>query len=193
MVRMRTWVSRWWLDRSIRVKGLTVVAMPLLALVAVTGASLALQRQEHSERQIAIASSAIAGATASVLADTVGAETGVRGYAATGDTRFLDPYTVALDRVSTDVAAMNRAAGAAQRARAASVTALVTEEFARLADIRNAVRARSSHTALVPLLDAARLVMDRLQRQAAQLVALPSRLVVQKRAAVVRLAARPAS
>jgi signal transduction histidine kinase/AmiR/NasT family two-component response regulator len=184
---MRSWVSRWWLDRSIRVKGLTVVAIPLLALVAVTGSSLALQRQERGERRVAIAASAVSGATASVVADAVGAETGVRGYAATSDPRFLEPYTAALADVNTHVEALNRAAGPAQRVQAGTVTDLVDEEFARLADIRGAVTAGFSDAELGPLLLIAKVVMDSLRAEAAVLMDRPSHLVVQKRAAISRL------
>ena len=36
-------LRRWWLDRSVRVKGMIVVAVPLIALVGVTSAILVLQ------------------------------------------------------------------------------------------------------------------------------------------------------
>jgi hypothetical protein len=52
-------LRRWWLDRSVRVKGTIVVAAPLIALIAVTSASLALQQNERQERNVALTSSAV--------------------------------------------------------------------------------------------------------------------------------------
>ena len=46
-------ISGWWLNRSVRTKGLAVVAVPMLALLAVTGSGLVLQMQQHRERQAA--------------------------------------------------------------------------------------------------------------------------------------------
>lgn len=89
--RRTPWVRRWWLDRSVRAKGLVVVAVPLLALIVTASASLALQYNERQERRIALAASAVSTTAKQVLADAVNAETGVRGYAATGDRLFLAP------------------------------------------------------------------------------------------------------
>ena len=50
--RTRKW-HQWWLDRSVLTKGLTVVAIPLIALIGVTSASGALQRNESQERDVA--------------------------------------------------------------------------------------------------------------------------------------------
>jgi hypothetical protein len=49
-------LRRWWLDRSVRVKGTMVVAAPL---IAVTSASLALQQNERQERDVALTASAV--------------------------------------------------------------------------------------------------------------------------------------
>jgi hypothetical protein len=43
-------LQRWWLDRSVRAKEMTVVAVPLIALTGITSASLAVQ---YNERQSA--------------------------------------------------------------------------------------------------------------------------------------------
>ena len=43
-------LRRWWLDRSLRAKGLIVVAVPLIALMGTTSANLLLQRNESNER-----------------------------------------------------------------------------------------------------------------------------------------------
>ena len=74
--------SRWWLDRSVRVKGMIVVAVPMFALVAMATASLVFQQQESAERQVAMRANGVVRATQAVLADALDAETNVRGYAA---------------------------------------------------------------------------------------------------------------
>ena len=53
------WLQRWWLDRPVRAKGLVVVAVPLIALIGVTSASLALQYNERQERSVAMTASAL--------------------------------------------------------------------------------------------------------------------------------------
>jgi len=77
-------LHQWWLDRSIRVKGMVVVTVPLLALILIVLASVVLQSNERQERQVALAASALSTSVNQVLADAVDAETGVRGYVATG-------------------------------------------------------------------------------------------------------------
>ena len=44
----RSWLRRWWLDRPVRTKGLIVVAIPLIALITVTSAGLALGHSKHA-------------------------------------------------------------------------------------------------------------------------------------------------
>src|SRR5580692_12499068 len=103
-------LKRWWLDRSVRAKGMTVVAAPLIALLGVSSASLILQANEQQERHIGLASSAVSNSANQLLADAVNAETGVRGYAATGDPLFLRPYDLALTRIGADRKSLRKAA-----------------------------------------------------------------------------------
>ena len=92
-------MHRWWLDRSVRSKGLTVVAVPLIALIGVASASLALQGSESQKRTVATADHTLSSTGSTVLAGEVNADTGVRGYAATGDGLFLALDTLALTRM----------------------------------------------------------------------------------------------
>src|SRR5580704_7386264 len=95
-------LRRWWLDRSMRTKGLIVVAVPLIALLGITSASLWLQRDESSERSVSMNARDLDEAAAQVLADAVNGETGIRGYAATRDPTFLDPYNLMLTRMDAE-------------------------------------------------------------------------------------------
>src|SRR6202167_1298201 len=90
-------LRRWCLGRSLRTKGLTVVAVPLIALMGLISANLLLQQNESSERTISTNHRNLAGAATQVLADAVNAETSFRGYGATPDPIFLDPYALTLD------------------------------------------------------------------------------------------------
>ena len=53
------WMQRWWLNRPVRSKGMVVVAAPLIALIAVSTASLTLQANERQERSVATTASAL--------------------------------------------------------------------------------------------------------------------------------------
>src|SRR5260370_41070894 len=52
-------LGRWWLDQSVRAKGMIVVAVPLIALVGVASASLTLQYKERQGRAAAITAPAL--------------------------------------------------------------------------------------------------------------------------------------
>src|ERR1700684_426238 len=67
-------LRRWWLDRSLRAKGLIVVAVPLIALLGITSANLWLQRDESSERSVSMNARNLDDAASQVLADAVNAE-----------------------------------------------------------------------------------------------------------------------
>jgi signal transduction histidine kinase/CheY-like chemotaxis protein len=181
-------LRRWWLDLSVRAKGMIVVAVPLIALVAVTSASLALQYSERQERTVAIAASAVNTSAQQVLADAVNAETGMRGYAATGDPVVLQPYNLALTRLAADRAAL-RAAAVAQGDSAAerAVAATVTREMAELARLRSTVSAGAPAAVLRPALENGKQTMDALRGQVADLAKGPAAILAARRADISRL------
>src|ERR1700722_4528849 len=126
------WLHRWWLDRPMRAKGMGVVAGPLSALIAVTTSSLTLQANERQERSVALTASALTTSAQQVLSDAVNAETGARGYAATRDPVFLQPYNLTLTRIARDEAVLQAAAiaegdGRAERTAAATTTKVMTD------------------------------------------------------------------
>jgi signal transduction histidine kinase/ActR/RegA family two-component response regulator len=168
-------LQQWWLDRSVRTKGMTVVAAPLIALVGVSSASLILQANERQERQISLASSALSGSASQLLVDALNAETAVRGYADTGDPLFLSPYNLALGRIAKDRAALRAAALADGYARqAAAVETTAAKEMAVLAQTRSAISRGDLGPALRRQLEAGKATMDLLRRQVADLAAGPS-------------------
>jgi signal transduction histidine kinase/ActR/RegA family two-component response regulator len=169
-------------------KGLVVMAIPVLALVAVIGAGLVLQLQERGERRAAISANALARSATTVLADAVDAETGVRGYAATGDPAFLDHYAAAVQRLAADLRSLRSAAAAeGQSAGAEALAATAGEVFGDLAAIRSMVDGGPAAATLGDALRADKQTMDQLRWQAHEIAAEPLRLVAQKREAITRL------
>ncbi len=85
-------LTRFWADRPLALKGLVVVALPLAillgALVLLYAASNAEVRAEEDVRRAV----AIQRDTYQVHALLAEAAAGVRGYALTGEPRFLEPY-----------------------------------------------------------------------------------------------------
>jgi CHASE3 domain sensor protein len=176
-------LQRWWLDRSVRAKGTIVIAVPLIALIGVTSASLALQHNERQERQVAMTASALNTSAQQILADAVNAETGVRGYAATGDPLFLQPYNLTLTRIAKDRAALRAAAvaeGDSRAERAAAAT--VAREMAELAQLRSTISAGTSATALRPALEMGKVTMDTLRSQIIGLAQGPAAILAARRA-----------
>jgi signal transduction histidine kinase len=161
-------LRRWWLDRSVRTKGLTVLAVPLVALVCIVSANLVLEGNESQQRTTGHAANALVNALGAVLLDAVNAETGIRGYAATADPTFLAPYYLALKQFDADQRSLRAAAlgaGATRQVRiidADSVRALADLEALRLAVNRGA-----SGQALRPQLLAGKTTMDTLRRDVA--------------------------
>jgi signal transduction histidine kinase/ActR/RegA family two-component response regulator len=181
-------LGRWWLNRSVRVKGMVVVAIPLIALLAVTTASLALQYNERQERQVALTATALNNSAQQVLADALNAETGLRGYAVTRDPGFLQPDNVALGRIARDEAAL-RAAAAAEGDSGAeqAVAASTTRAMADMARLRSATSAGTPVAALKPALITGKNDMDTIRSQIAGLTIGPEATALARRANITAM------
>jgi signal transduction histidine kinase/ActR/RegA family two-component response regulator len=181
-------MHRWWLDRPMRIKGMVVVAVPLTALIAVTSASLALQYNERQERSVSLTASTLTTTAQQVLANAVNAESGVRGYAATRDPLFLQPYNVALTRITGDEAALRTAAIAEGDSRAeGTAAATTTRVMADLARLRSAVSAGVPSAALLPARLTEKTTMDTLRAQIAALVQGPTAISQTRAADITQL------
>jgi len=171
-------LRRWWLDRSLRAKGLIVVAVPLIALMGLTSANLQLQHSESQERSISTNARNLAAAATLVLTDAVDAETGIRGYTGTRDPIFLAPYTLTLTRIGAEREALRKAAavtgvGGQQQ----TMDATVGQVLAELAQLSSASSDGSPARNLLPALLNEKTTMDRLRGQVAALIAGPTALV----------------
>jgi signal transduction histidine kinase/CheY-like chemotaxis protein len=181
-------LHRWWLDRSVRSKGLTVVAVPLIALIGVASASLVLQHNESQERTVATADLTLSKAGSAVLADAVNAETGVRGYVATGDPLFLSPYTLTLSRIASELHSLQSAALAAGDVRQARLVRSDTGDvLVQLAHIRSNVGDGLPLTSFRPALEHQKATMDLLRRKVADLIEGPTAGLVARRNKIVKL------
>jgi signal transduction histidine kinase/ActR/RegA family two-component response regulator len=182
------WMQRWWLNRPVRAKGMIVVAAPLIALIGVTSASLTLQANERQERSVALTASALTASAQQVLSDAENAETGVRGYAATGEPMFLQPYSVSVTRFARDQAALRAAAIAEGDSRAERVAvAAATAEMAGLARLRSATSAGISVTALRSELQSGKVTMDGLRGQIAAMTQRSTAVSLARRADITRM------
>jgi signal transduction histidine kinase/ActR/RegA family two-component response regulator len=171
------WLQQWWLDRSMRVKGLIVVAVPLVALFSTAPASLALSHQESQDRGVALAGHNLSTAAGLVLVDVVNAETGVRGYGMTGDPLFLAPDNLALTRIGAERKSLRDAAIAeGDSGQERVVDATTGKVLAELAQLRSAAAAGMAGRDLRPALENEKTTMDLLRRQVASLASSPTAL-----------------
>jgi signal transduction histidine kinase/ActR/RegA family two-component response regulator len=184
-------LRQWWLNQSVRAKGLIVVAVPLLALLGLTSANLLLQQDESNVRSISINARNLNEAASQVLADAVNGETGIRGYAATRDPLFLVPYTLMLTRIGAERRSLQQAAvaegdGGQQQA----VDATTGQVLVQLAQLRSDISRGTSAGNLLPALLSGKTTMDRLRGQVASLVVGPEALVAVQHNKITALATR---
>jgi signal transduction histidine kinase/ActR/RegA family two-component response regulator len=171
-------LRQWWLDRSLRTKGLIVVAVPLIALLGITSANLTLQRDESGQRSVSTNARSLDEAAGQVLADAVNGETGIRGYAATDDPTFLAPYALMLTRIGAERKSLRDDAAAIGLGREQqAVDATTGQELAELAQLDSAISYGGSGQNLLPALLNGKTTMDRLRIQVAVLIAGPTALV----------------
>jgi signal transduction histidine kinase/ActR/RegA family two-component response regulator len=180
-------LRQWWLNLSVRSKGLIVIVIPLAALVGTTSTSLGLQYNEQQARTVAVAGRGLATAAAQVLSDAVNAETGLRGYALTDQSLYLAPYNLALARIGADRATLRAAAiteGDSSAERLVDRTTVTA--FAEMAKLRSSVSRHVPVAALRTALGPQKRTMDRLRLQIADLADGPADLIVSRSKAITR-------
>ena len=102
-------VARFWTDRPLAFKGLVVVALPLLALLgALFSLYLASSAETRAEEDVRRAF-AIQRDTYQVHALLAEAAAGARGFALTGEERFLEPYRTAEEDLPQTMARLDGA------------------------------------------------------------------------------------
>lgn len=170
-----------------RVKGLIAIAVPLLALLVTASASLGLQYREQEARLAGRASFNLIGAADRVLGDALNAETAVRGYAATREALFLQPYYTMRHRMGASRAAL---AGAAARAgdapREQPANAAARRVMARLDQIRLAVARGAPPAEVTALLRHGKRSMSALRAQITGTRIRATKMMLSQRSAVDR-------
>lgn len=156
---------RRWNDLSLRRKGLVVIALPLLALVADSALLFLVTREQREASDHVRQSIEVRETTHTLLTTLVDAETGVRGYLATGDEQFLDLYDAAIPALAEVGRAREQLANAHSLGggRVGRLTELTRSELAQLKDLR-ATSGRLGEQ-LVPQLVAQKATMDVLRAE----------------------------
>ena len=88
--------SRLWQRSTLRSKGLMLIAIPLLPLVVLMATVLLQSRQDQRTDERIAQLRRTRDATEHILSVAVDAETGIRGYVATGNPEFLEPFDAAM-------------------------------------------------------------------------------------------------
>jgi len=188
-VNRRIRLRRWWLNRPVRTKGWIAIVVPLLALLVTAAASLSLQFREQQARDVGRANFNLINAADRVLGNALDGETGVRGYAATNERVFLQPYHLMRLRID----------GAQQNFRTASVLAdQVAQQRAanrtagrvvrELGQIRAAVAHGAPKSRVIQLLSQGKRSMSLLRQQIASTRTRATNTMLSQRAAVDQLA-----
>jgi hypothetical protein len=163
-------ITRKWFVSGVRTKALMGVALPLLVLVLVVLSSLFLQSRERSQRSVDRATTQVNTASATVLLDALNAETGVRGFALTGDVTFLQPYYAVVNRRFKDEEALRSAIfESVGRVPTTTIIALVDSEFASLTRVRILAASGATKGQLLGPLNTGKSIMDKLRVQITQL------------------------
>jgi signal transduction histidine kinase/ActR/RegA family two-component response regulator len=164
------------------VKGLIVIAIPLIALIGIGIAGLVLADGASQARATARRASALSTAANAVLVDALNAETGVRGYALTKDSAFLTPYDLMRTRIDAERAALREAAAiSGDRVGQRSVDAAAGAVLADLSRLISAVDQNDAPGRINTLLQTSRTDMDHLRGRVADLIAAPAKQVATQR------------
>jgi signal transduction histidine kinase/ActR/RegA family two-component response regulator len=181
-------LNRWLNDTPIVVKGLLALALPVMALVVLAIASLFLMGQQDAFRSAAVNETVGLNDTSQTLLTMIDAETGVRGYAATGSPVFLNVYESAKAQIPKQLDALQALPSLAGRSTAvalAPLLPLIHEEIADLERIRSGVASgRLSKAALTTEMVQGKRVMDRIRAGVASLQKSESLMVAAERARI---------
>jgi len=81
-----------WTNSPLRIKGLVVVAIPLIAILVSAGSYLLIERQDQAAEAVVERSQRISADIARAVNILLDAENGVRGYLLSGDVDDLKPF-----------------------------------------------------------------------------------------------------
>lgn len=157
------WARQWWLDAALWRKSMTALALPLVALWPTLAAGSYVLVQQQEVRQQSRASSDAVDDAGTVLQLVVDAETGVRGYAATADPSFLDPYQRAVEELPDALDQLQASAALDDDGLATSIAELVDQALQDLAELQQLVAADAEATAVVAAAQQGRTTTDQIR------------------------------
>jgi signal transduction histidine kinase/CheY-like chemotaxis protein len=160
---------RRWSDLSLRNKGLVVIAIPLVALIADSVVLLGVTSSRRSAAAEATKGTKLISAATDRLELLIDAETGVRGYIASGDADivFLQPYDQALARLPANTAAFaSLGTIPSLHTEMESVVALTGQELSELAALRASGPTEPAYARITQLV-AGKTTMDAIRAQLA--------------------------
>ncbi|TBR29346.1 MAG: histidine kinase, partial [Reyranella sp.] len=158
--------------------------LALLAIVAVS-AWLSVRTAQHAEE--AVVEREIRALTTNLLAATIDAETGQRGYLLTGEARYLGPFERAQPRLRRDLANLRElvATDPAQLAAVMELAGVLDAKMSELTETIEQTKAGQRDAAIQTVLsDRGRLLMEKARTQLAQLIADAERRVANRLEAV---------
>lgn len=144
--------------------------LALLAIVAVS-AWLSVRTAQHAEE--AVVERDIRALTTNLLAATIDAETGQRGYLLTGEARYLNPFERAQPRLRKDIATLRElvARDPAQLAAVNELAEVLDAKMAELTETIEQTKAGQRDAAIQTVLsDRGRLLMEKARTQLAHLI-----------------------
>ena len=133
-------LNRWWQDRSLRTKSLTVAAIPVLAL-GIAAAAFGSSQQTEKDASDLVAHTIEVQASIEDLGGNLGAvETSVRGYTITGRPEWLGPYDRSVADMEGEVGQLQSlvADNPSQEARAQTLQTAIDRSLAVFARLRAA-------------------------------------------------------
>lgn len=161
------------------------IAVPLIALLVTAGASLGLQLREQEARTVGRTNFNLIGAADRVLGQALNGATAVRGYAATGDVLFLEPYRMMRAQIGSARAMFRTAAAQAgdvrQQQQADNTVGVVVRQ---LETTRAAIADGTPRSQVTQMLEQGRLSMAVLRQQVARTRALATSAMLKQRSAV---------
>jgi signal transduction histidine kinase len=101
-----TSIRRWWVNLPIGHKGLLVIALPIVGLIATFVVRLPLSAQQQQTAALVVRAAEVRGRTQEMMVALLDAETGARGFVLTHDDAFVAPLREAQFRVTEAIDAL---------------------------------------------------------------------------------------
>ena len=134
-------VRRRWHNRPSRFTSVYLALVPALAILLALASLLIVGGSQNSADQAVVHANNVQASAEGALTLLIDAETGVRGYQATGEASFLAPYDEAIAELPRSLSALGAlvADEPAQASRVGRVSSLATSELATLESLRQQV------------------------------------------------------